>query len=164
MLTLRGGNAHPERAGAMGDGSECASWEPEAEASLITKMLWVVSCPPPKIQGSPRLRRQQELLAESARAAGEKPAWNEGGLGHSWDFEMNPKSSDKLKTSTLYPPLRFLFGSCFAVCFQCFPLVFQNFHAPGLSVAPALSISVLLALLNTCYGSPPRNLIIFFPI
>lgn len=47
MLILR-----EAEAGAMGVGSECASWEPEAEAPLITKMLWVVSCPPPKSQGS----------------------------------------------------------------------------------------------------------------
>lgn len=52
---------------------------------------------------------------------------------------MHSKSLDNLKNSTLYLSLRFIFGLYFAVCFQYFPLVFQYFHAPGLSVAQALS-------------------------
>ena len=107
-----------QKAGAKGDGSECALWEPEPEASLITNLYWRVSRPLPEGQRSPRLTKHQEPFAERCQASGDaalvcpslsarqqeggKPACNGGDFGHSWDFKMHLRSLGKLKTSTLY--------------------------------------------------------------
>lgn len=84
-----------QKAGAKGDGSECALWEPELETSLISNLHWRVSCPFPEGKRSPRLTKHQEPFAEQCQASddaalvspssrqqeGRKPACNKGTLG-----------------------------------------------------------------------------------
>lgn len=107
-----------QKAGAKGNGSERALWEPEPEASLITSWHHCVSCPLPEGQRSPRLTKHQEPSAEQCQASGDpslvcpKVCRREGSLlqgwcvcedfGHSWDFKMPLKSLGKLKIPTPY--------------------------------------------------------------
>lgn len=122
------------------------------------------------------MRRQQELLAgwcQASRGAalpapprGSSREGRQPGMRAFGALPGLQNASEKFRQPEKFNPLPF-FKVHFWIVFCCllpvFPLGIPVFPRSW-ALSSTSTISVLFALFNTCYGSLPRNLIIFFPI